>query len=163
MPAAPAWHGRLPQIRAALDRFDRPVLDRATLEELFGLGRRQTIRLMASLGGHLAGKTFLVETASLKARLDELAGKRPVSLEIARKQRLTDALRVFEREALPRTVVLDPPPPTPVSQWPEGISLSAPGEFRIAFRTPEDLLGRILALTEAAAADYEGFVARLGQ
>jgi hypothetical protein len=28
-----------------------PVLDRAALESLFGLGRRQTIRLMSTFGG----------------------------------------------------------------------------------------------------------------
>jgi hypothetical protein len=39
-------------------RIATPVLDRAALEKLFGLGRRQTIRLMSTFGGHLAGKTF---------------------------------------------------------------------------------------------------------
>jgi hypothetical protein len=164
MPARPIWHSRLPEIREALDRMATPVLDRAALESLFGLGRRQTIRLMSTFGGHLAGKTFLIETAALKERLDALLEKRPVSTEIARKERLADSLRAFEREGRPRSTPIAPPQPgaTEVDGWPEGMALAGPGEFRIAFRTPEELLGRILALTEAAAEDYDAFVARLG-
>jgi hypothetical protein len=102
----------------------------------------------------------------LKERLDALFEKRPVSTEIARKERLANSLRAFEREARPRSTPVDPPQPggnnSGVDDWPEGMALAGPGEFRIAFRTPEELLGRILALTEAAAEDYDAFVARLG-
>jgi hypothetical protein len=69
MPAKAEWLLRLPEIRAALERFDAPVVDRSVIEELFGLRRRRAIVLMHQLGGYQAGRTFLVDRLRLLGRL----------------------------------------------------------------------------------------------
>lgn len=173
MPATPAWHGRIPAIRDTLARLDQPLLDRAAIETLFGLGRRQAIRLLAALGGHQAGKTFLVTREALLEYLDALATRRPIATEIARRTRVRDALLALEGEA--RTSVpsarqekalampVATPPPTGQKGWPEGVSVEPPGEIRIRFETAEELLGRIFALTEDAAADFEAFMGKIAR
>jgi hypothetical protein len=171
MPAIPAWHSRIPAIRATLGRLEEPLLDRAAIETLFGLGRRQAIRLLTALGGHQAGKTFLVTRDALLERLDALAAQRPIASEIARRTRVRDALLALEdevrssapsirREKALATPVAAPPPASR-DKWPEGVSLDRPGELLIRFETAEELLGRIFALTEDAAADFEGFLKKI--
>ena len=173
MPATPAWHGRIPAIRATLERLEAPLLDRAAVETLFGLGRRQAIRLLAALGGHQAGKTFLVTREALLEYLDALATRRPIVSEIARRSRVRDALLALEAEARASVPsarqekalampVAAPPQPGRES-WPEGVSLARPGELLIRFENAEELLGRIFALTENAATDFEGFMGKIAR
>ena len=166
MPPAPAWLSRLPEIRATLERLDTPVLGRAEIEKLFGLRRRQALRLLAPLATLEAGRTALVPRARLLAWLDSLAGKKTVALEQARRCRLDAALdtqlETLAREAKARRRVVDLPEPAADGEsWPSGISLSAPGELRIRYERAEDLLGRVLALTELAAGDPDRFAARV--
>jgi hypothetical protein len=75
MPAKAEWLLRLPEIRAALERFDAPVVDRSVIEELFGLKRRRAIELLLQLGGYQAGRTFLVDRARLLDRLAAFEGE----------------------------------------------------------------------------------------
>lgn len=58
MPANPAWLLKIPQIIAMLESIDVPVVDRAMVERLFGLQRRQAIELLHRLGGYQAGEPF---------------------------------------------------------------------------------------------------------
>ena len=165
MPPTPAWLARLPQIRAALARLDTPVLGRAEVEKLFGLRRRQALRLLTPLVRLQAGRTGLVERAALLAWLDSLQGKKPVVLEAARRQKLDRSLELQlatlarEAEAHRRPVAL-PQTGEDGGSWPPGVNL-VPGELRIRYSGAEDLLGRILALTELAAADPDRFAAQL--
>ena len=157
MAAPPKWHARLPEIRAALDALESPTLDRAMVEELFALSRRQALRLMAGFLPHRKGRPSLLPRAALLASLDALLAKRPIQGEILRKRRLRESLRALELEARPRTA-----PVTPASlPWSEGVSFPAPGCLEIRFSTGEELLGRVLALAEEAARDFDGFMIRL--
>ncbi len=178
MPAQPSWHARAAQIRRDLDRLAVPVLDRAAVEQLFGIERRTAQRLLRTLDGHVSSQVAVVTRASVIAMLDRLLAGKPVPAEAARKERLADALASLAQEAIPRTTAIEAvPAPPPGDGWPEGVAVSAPvaasgsgpesgsesalGSLQIAFSTPEELLGRILALTEQAAEDYAGFVQRL--
>ena len=57
MPAKPAWLLKIPEIVTMLESFGVPVVDRAIIERLFGLRRRQAIELLHRLGGYQTGKT----------------------------------------------------------------------------------------------------------
>ncbi len=173
MPPAPAWLARIPAIRAALEGMDAPVLGRAELEKLFGLRRRQALRLLSPLATLEAGRTGWVERERLLGWLGGLQGKKSVVLEQARRQRLDEALdrrlgelareKTRDRD-LARPVALPAPAPDGAGPWPPGIRLAAAegsAELRIRFTTPEDLLGRVLLLAEQAAGDPEAFAARL--
>ena len=155
----------MPAIRSAVAELESPSLDRAMVEELFGLSRRSAISLMAPLGKPELGKAMLIKRTRLLEWLDHHLATRPVQGEIARKRELREKLAALEREAQPRTTPITPPslPTDPAEAWPAGITLDAPGALTIRFTSPEELLGAVLALAEDAAADYEGFRARLTQ
>ena len=162
MPAHPSWHARAVQIRRDLDRLAVPVLDRAAVEQLFGIERRTAQRLLRTLDGHVSSQVAVVTRGSVIELLDRLLAGKPVPAEAARKERLADALASLAQEAIPRTTAIaQVSAPRLGEGWPEGVAVSAPGALQIDFSTPEELLGRILALTEQAAGDYAGFVQRL--
>ena len=61
MPARPSWLLHIPEILEQLELFKVPVVDRAIIEMVFGLGRRQAIELLHRFGGYQAGRTFLID------------------------------------------------------------------------------------------------------
>jgi len=156
MPARPRWQAHLPEILSSLAEIKAPRLDRAAVEQLFSLSSRQALRLMARLEPPRNGVAGTVSRDSLAALLDELLARRAVQGEIKRRRELAASLRALEREAESRTAAIE----AMGQGWPEGVRV-VEGELCIAFRTPEDLLGRILAFTEAAASDLDGFAAKL--
>ncbi len=163
--AQPHWHRRLPAIRAELATLETPSLDRALIEQLFGFSRRQAIRLMATIEKPRPGIATVIARDRLLATLDRLLATKPVQHEIARKRQLQDQLAAIEREALSKAALITPPPPRagPGNEvaWPHGITHDVPGILTIGFGSAEELLGRVLALTEDAAGNYEAFRARL--
>lgn len=161
MPPRPAWHSRINQILEEVERFPAPVLDRAALETLFHLRRRQAIRLMASLPGHLSGHTGLIDREVLSEGLGKIKAGKAAATELRRKEQLAASLQGFAQTAATRLAPIAIPPAPVQGEFPEGIALAGPGELRIAFASAEELLGRILLLTESAAEDYAGFRARI--
>ena len=59
MPAPSQWLPLLPEIIGELKVLTAPVVDRALVEKLFALKRRQAIGLCHRFGGFQAGRTFL--------------------------------------------------------------------------------------------------------
>ena len=77
MPAQPSWHLRVPEIRAALaSPASPPFLDRPAIEKLFGLRRRQAIRILTACGGYQVGKTFLISRDALLSYLEDIKDRR---------------------------------------------------------------------------------------
>ena len=164
MAATPNWHQRLPAIREELAALETPSLDRALVEQLFGFSRRQAIRLMATIETPRPGIAMVIARDRLLATLDRLLATKPVQGEIARKRQLEDQLAAIERAAQAKAARITPPPRAGnEAAWPHGITLDAPGRLTIRFGSAEELLGRVLALTEDAAGNYEAFRARLLQ
>jgi hypothetical protein len=165
MPRAAHWLARLPEVRALAAALDSPLLDRGMIEELFGVSRRQAVRLMNGITPPRPGRATLLPREQLLAWLDALAAARPVRGELARRRHLQAELRAGlaagRREAGGSRPIAAPPPPDDAG-WPGGITLDAPGVLRIRFDSPEELLGRVLALAEDAAGDYTRFAARFG-
>src|SRR5437870_10420459 len=93
MPAQPSWHLRVPEIRAALGSpASPPFLDRPAIEKLFGLRRRQAIRILTACGGYQVGKTFLINRDALLAYIEEVAADGAVERIRQRKLRISSAL-----------------------------------------------------------------------
>jgi hypothetical protein len=161
MPAKPPWHAHAREIRRDLEKLPIPVLDRAAVERLFGIERRTAQRLLKTLDGHVSSQVAVVTREAVIAMLDRLLQGKPAQAAAARKERLADALSALAREAVPKTTAIATVAvPEATGAWPVGAGISAPGVFQICFNSPEELLGRILAVTELAAADYAGFAAR---
>ncbi|MCC6538388.1 MAG: hypothetical protein IT162_12605 [Bryobacterales bacterium] len=158
MPAQPSWIHRLDAIRAAVAECRSPVLDRAALETLFGVGRRRAIELLHQLGGYQAGKTFLIERTELLRQLEEWAGSAGVRRETGRRRRVAEELERARLQQRGRGVAIAPTPGSGAAglrQLP-GVTW-APGELRIRFSGSEELLSRLLGLTLAVQGDLDEF------
>ena len=97
MPAKPLWLLQIPEIVSLLETFDVPVVDRAIIERLFGLRRRQAIELLHRFGGYQAGRTFLVDRRLLIEHLRRLADGEEFQRETQRKERLDHAVDQLRR------------------------------------------------------------------
>jgi hypothetical protein len=161
MPAKAAWLLHIPEIVSQLDAFDVPVVDRASVERLFALRRRQAIELMHRFGGYQAGRTFLIDRRMLIDRLRRCAEGEEFQSENRRRERLQDAVDQLRRNVAAARVRIPTPPAVPV--W-SGIDLSdgvalEPGHLHISFHGTEDLLSKLYALSQAAASDFVRFQA----
>jgi hypothetical protein len=169
MPATPGWHAHLPAIRRTLAAMTAtPWLDRRAIERLFGLRARQANYLMRGLPGQRLGTAVVIEREALLAHLDALAEPRGLARAatfspVARKASVLEAIDALRRAERPRRITPPPPPPPAAANTPlpAGVRLTAPGELTLEFASPEELLGRILGLAQAASSNFAAFAASL--
>ena len=169
MPPAPLWLHRLAHIRATLVAWPASVLDRAAIEQLFGLKRRSAIHLLAALDGYKVGKTYVVERATLLTRLDEIAGPKIERAAVQRRIQVRNHLREMKVHAKPRLIRIEPLPPAQPGGHglPAGVTLESTPEddgsrMVFAYHSAKELLGQVYALATAAATDYAAFEEALG-
>lgn len=166
MPAKPSWYPRLAEIIDQIRQLPAPVVDRATVERLFGVRRRRANQIISRMGGYEIGRTALVEKGPLLARLEAIAGGEEFHYEERRRARvhekLDEARRIVRAQRVKIQPAAPPPPAASSPKLPEGVSLH-PGELRIAFDTPETLLTRLFALSQSMAHDFEEFVAYISK
>jgi hypothetical protein len=158
MPAQPLWFLRLPAIRATVSRLEGPVLDRAAIEDLFGVRRRQAIALLHRFGGYQAGRTFLVERTSLLRQLEALESGAEFLAERSRRRRVAEDVEEARRQLPAKRVRIEAGPETFRRQLGDlpGVELAA-GQLRIRFAGTADLLRQLLELAMAIQNDYERF------
>ena len=159
MPAKPAWLLHVPAILCQLEAFDVPVVDRAAIEQLFGLRRRRAIELMHAFGGYQAGRTFLISRRSLIDRLQQLKEGDDFRSEHVRRERLDEVMERLRRHRAAAAVRIPVPEDVfsrRMSDLPAGVAFGA-GRLCIEFSGTEDLLGKLFALAQAAANDYGRF------
>lgn len=161
MPTRPLWLERLPEITQQLDSPSLPpLLDRPCIELLFGVKRRQAIRLLAALGGYQSGKMFLVRRDELARRLTELAKTRTAQLARERKVRMVEAMASAERDLAVRLTEIQTAPDVETrhpQQIPVTIRLAGLGILEIQFSNAEDLLAQVVELASAASNDFPFF------
>jgi hypothetical protein len=160
MPKLPLWYLRIPEILRQLRLPGAPpFLDRPAVEELFGVSRRQAIRLLATTQGYQVGKTFLVERQALIEFLEarEKSGAAPQAR--ARKRSVAAALNEVANYAAAQSVHVPARPDLfrSPSNLPAAVELVGPGKLQISYRSAEDLLAQIVELVTAATNDFPGF------
>jgi len=159
MPAKAAWLLKIPNIVAALETFDVPVVDRAIIEHLFGLRRRQAIELLHRLGGYQTGRTFLVDRHVLIGSLRRLSEGEEFDREIRRKERLDGAIDQLRRHQAAARVSIPVPPDVydrKLKDLSEGVALE-PGHLHVIFSGAEELLGKLYELAQVASNDFDRF------
>jgi len=159
MPAKALWLLHIPENVSQLETFDVPVLDRAVIERLFGLRRRQAIELLHRFGGYQAGRTFLVDRHRLIDRLRRLADGEEFQRESRRQERLDEAvdrLRRYQTAAHVKIPVAPDVFSRKLADLPLGVALEA-GHLHIAFSGTEDLLRKLFELSQAASNDFDRF------
>ncbi len=157
MPVKKTWLLRLPEIRAELTAMQVPVVDRAVFERVFGVRRRRAIQLLHHFGGFQAGRTFLVDRLALLRQLEPLEESAEFAVEQQRRQRLTDFLERLRRSRAGAAVIIPVVAPAHNGTLlPDGVQLDC-GTLRVEFTEVHDLLGKLYAIAQAAAGDYEAF------
>ncbi len=159
MPAKSSWLLHISEIRSLLVDSSLPVVDRAVVQKVFGLGRRQAIELMHRFGGYQAGRTFLIERSKLITELDAIAASPEYQMESARREKLASAVDEIgsaQRAQAIRIPVKTASRATRVSTLPAAVQLK-PGRLEIEFSGCGDLLAKLYSLALAAAGDYEDF------
>lgn len=159
MPARPSWYPRIPDILAEVEAMTIPVLDRSVIERLFGLRRRRSITLLHEFGGYQVGRTFLVPRQAVVDFLHRTQGGEAYDREERRRARLVESLEHIRRHRAAAQVHIPAAPDVwerTLGGLPEGIELRQ-GEMRITFDGAEDLLRKLLEVSQAAANDFETF------
>lgn len=155
MPAKPRWFTRIPEIVERLNGLTCPVVDRETVEDLFGLGRRQAIHLLSRFGGFQLGRTYAVDRAYLVQQLQDLRRDPDWWRETARRRRFARTLSELRSASRAAQVTLPAEPLAPRG-FPPGVYVEA-GELRVRFESAVELLGKLYAVAQVAAEDLDAF------
>jgi len=159
MPAKALWLLHIPEIIAMLETFDVPVVDRAIIERLFGLRRRQAIELLHRFGGYQTGRTFLLDRRLLIEHLRRLADGEEFQRESRRKERLDHTVDQLRRQQTAARVKISVQPDVfsrKLANLSPGVALEA-GHLHITFSGTDDLLGKLFELSQAASNDFDRF------
>lgn len=165
MPDLPTWYPRAAGILKDLRSTQVPLIDRFTVERLFGLSRRQSIRIMHQFGGYQIGRTFLIHRGQMIAALEGVLRGERLPAFVARKRRVWRDLETERTRVKAQAVEIpgvDAQRPAALRNLPLGVRLE-PGELRIQFDQPVDLLQKLYALAQALASDYESLAGSYGQ
>lgn len=164
MPAQPQWLLRIPRIVEELAALDTPVVDRASIERLFGVRRRRAIHLLGAFGGYQAGRTFLVDREALLEQLRAVAAGERFDFEKRRRERLAAKLERVRKHLEAARVTIAPSSPLPgeTAGLPPGVRLE-PGCLTIEFNGVEELLARLYGIAQAAAEDFARFQSAAGE
>jgi hypothetical protein len=160
LPAKPQWYPRLAEIMEVVRGFPAPVVDRATVERLFQVRRRRANQILSGMGGYQVGRTGLIERERFLAGLEAIAAGDDFHYEARRREKVHEKLAEARRISRAKGVKIAVKEPEPVPGLPEGVSLH-PGEIRIGFQSPEELLTRLFELSQNIARDYDEFCTTL--
>jgi hypothetical protein len=162
MPDQPSWIQAVPAILDALGQpAAPPFLDRAAVETLFGLRRRQAIHLLGRMGGYQVGKALVVPREAVIRFLQAPQRMAAAAHERGRFERVRGALGKSRGDFGQRRISIPTPPPQQsaglaLASLPNGVRLEA-RRLTVEFATPVELIQKLFALSHALTTDYEAF------
>lgn len=163
MPAKPTWISDLDRIVESIRASPRPFVDRATIENLLGVGRRRAQQILAPCVTERIGTSGLVEREHLIARLQQVAQGEEGRWEQQRRQRVAQVLNQLRRERVRQPQLPIEAPVAMINQefekLPSGVHLG-PGRITVEFNEPQEALEKLLALALAISNDIAQFESR---
>ena len=159
MPAKSSWLFGIPEIVARLSAMQSPVVDRSTVEQLFGVRRRRATDLVQYFGGYRVGNTASVDREKLIRQLEELSNDPEALREQHRKLRISEELEKIAQQTRAARIVIGnfrPAPDETLWALPHGVSIAG-GRLVVEFDCVQELLMQLYKLAQAAAADFERF------
>jgi hypothetical protein len=164
MPASPLWLARLPELKTKVADARAPLWwDRAAIEPLFGLRRRQAIALLHQMGAQWIGRNLAIERSALQRFLADPRRHAAFQEEHTRSARVAGVFEQLRGEQRARQVAIplpDAPERLTFAGLPVGVDLERQ-RLTIAFETPAELLEKLVALAQAMLGDFETFEAQL--
>jgi hypothetical protein len=156
----------LDAIRIALaNPLPCPWVDRAMIQELFGVGARSAQSILRGMGGHLVGGALMVEREQALRWIETRSADPSVRSELHRVARLESSLDAARRQWQGRRVIVQTPAPAPDAGFdglPGSIDLR-PGQLHITFSNAQELLERLVHLSQAILNDFTRFERLAGQ
>ena len=160
LPDKPTWYGHLDEIITRLKALPYPWVDRATLQQLLGVGRRRAQQILQPCVTHQVGANGVADRERLIAHIEQIAAGQTAVYEHRRRQKLAETLEKLHQQAVdnPRLLVEAPIEVVNITLagLPEGISIGN-GEIRVKLDDPQKALERLLALAMAIGNDFEAF------
>jgi hypothetical protein len=160
VPRKPAWYNKFDHIIGELRALPRPFVDRATVEFLFGVGRRRAQQIMAPCVTDRIGTNGLADRDRMVAHLLRLAEGDEGYYEQRRRRKFGQTLAQLRKERLETPQVLVAAPAAVLRQrfenLPSGVSLG-PGRITLDFGHPREALEKLLALAMAIGNDLDRF------
>ena len=161
MPAPPRWLLAIPDAIRQLAALDREWLTRRDIEQLFGVSRARAATLMQTFGAEMTGYQRTLPRTKLLRQLRKHRARAAFRGEVARRDRLVAELRKARLTGIRVTLpaeTLD----AKLASLPEGVSVSR-DRIEVRFSGAQDAVGRLFALAQALAHDYEQFEALVGR
>jgi hypothetical protein len=160
VPAKPAWYSNISYIIQAISALPRPFVDRATVEDLLGIGRRRAQQIIAPCITDRVGSNGLADREQLIAHLQRLAAGNDSQYEAQRRRKLAAVLDRLREERIRQPQLLVEAPIEVINQefdtLPAGVHLEQ-GRITIEFAAPEEALEKLLALAMAISNDFDRF------
>jgi hypothetical protein len=139
--------------------FPAPLLDRALVSDLFGVGKRSAHNLMRWIGARRLGGAYVVGREDLRRWLEAMEKVPEVEWEIRRAARVEESIEEARKYLTARRLAIHADRASPrsgIAGLPRTISFK-PGELRIEFHGTEDLLRQLFELSQAVMNDYAKF------
>jgi len=160
VPAKPRWYSKIGDVIQELESFPRPLVDRATVEFLLGVGRRRAQQILAPCVTDRVGANGLADREALITHLRRLAEGDEGHYERRRRRKVAEILAQLHQDRLERPQLLVEAPVQILAQQfdnlPEGVQLE-PGRISVTFDRPQQALEKLLALAMAIGNDFERF------
>lgn len=156
MPHAPYWWRRHAEIRAVVAALGEEWIDRRSVEEIFGVSPRESLRILRRAGARVAGGALMVPAREMAAWLDRLEREKSFQAEQDRLDRLSRKVHEARRLAAGRKIVIREPEAGLVrlKNLPETIRLRS-GKLEIVFTDAEDLLRQLRLLGLCMMDDWD--------
>ena len=164
MPDKPLWLDRLPDAIRQLQQNAEAWVDRPTLEQLLGIGRRRAQQLLAPVATRRVGTSVVADRTAVIEHLTRIAAREEFHYDERRRQQLWTHLSEARRDWMERPPVLVEVPNAQVRRvevhdfdgLPAGVDLG-PGRITVEFGSPDEALQKLMALARAISRNREAF------
>lgn len=161
MPAFPIWYPRAREILATLNHPNtRSIFDRRAIEHLFGIQKRQAIRLLKEkLGGHRFGQNFMVDRATVVEFVENAIKHGGVAEAIKQeryRQEKKDETEMIQTAKRGTTFQPDSIP-SGDEGLPEEVQVLGPGQLLINHQGAADLVARMHRVLTRAGKNFSAF------
>jgi hypothetical protein len=160
MPDKPTWFRRLDDIVREIEALPFPFIDRTTVEQLLGVGKRRAQQILKPCATRQIGTSLVAEREPFLHHLRSLAAGEAAYYEQRRRHRLAHQLATWHRQWVeqPR-VLVEAPARVQEQDWsalPPGVHVQ-PGRITVDFNAPQEALEKLLALAMAIGNDFVEF------